>query len=150
MTRKQRSDSVTVGLVQMNCDQKPENNLKKAIARIGQAAKARAQIVCLQELFRSQYFCQTEDIALFKLAETIPGPSTEALSKVARQKEVVIVASLFEKRAAGVYHNTAVMIDSSGELVGKYRKMHIPDDPLYYEKFYFIPGDLGFQPTHTT
>jgi N-carbamoylputrescine amidase len=145
MPRKQRSDSVTVGLVQMNCDQKPENNLKKAIARIGQAAKQGAQIVCLQELFRSQYFCQTEDIALFKLAETIPGTSTEALSKVAKQKNVVIVASLFEKRASGVYHNTAVIIDKSGKIAGKYRKMHIPDDPLYYEKFYFTPGDLGFK-----
>jgi len=103
----------------------------------------------LQELFRSQYFCQTEDIQLFKLAETIPGPTTEALSKVARQRKVVIVASLFEKRAAGVYHNTAVMIDTSGKIVGKYRKMHIPEDPLYYEKFYFTPGDLGFQ-THDT
>jgi N-carbamoylputrescine amidase len=100
-------------------------------------------------LFRSQYFCQTEDIQLFKLAETIPGPTTEALGKVARQRDVVIVASLFEKRAAGVYHNTAVMIDTSGKIAGKYRKMHIPDDPLYYEKFYFTPGDLGFQ-THNT
>ena len=145
MPRKLRSDSVAVGLVQMNCDQKPEKNLKKAIAGIGQAAKKGAQIVCLQELFRSQYFCQTEDIELFKLAEPIPGPSTEALSKVAKQKNVVIVASLFEKRAAGVYHNTAVIIDKSGKIAGKYRKMHIPDDPLYYEKFYFTPGDLGFQ-----
>ena len=129
----------------MSCDLKPETNLKKAIAGIKDAAKRGAQIVCLQELFRSQYFCQTEDIQLFKLAETIPGPSTEALSKVARQKNVVIIASLFEKRAAGVYHNTAVMIDASGKIAGKYRKMHIPDDPLYYEKFYFTPGDLGFQ-----
>ena len=145
MPRKRSSDTVTVGLLQMNCDQKPENNLKKAIAGIGQAAKQGAQIVCLQELFRSQYFCQTEDIELFKLAETIPGPSTQALSKVAKQKNVVIVASLFEKRAAGVYHNTAVVIDNSGKIAGKYRKMHIPDDPLYYEKFYFTPGDLGFQ-----
>src|SRR5262249_33423203 len=117
--------------------------------RIGEAAKKGAQIVCLQELFRSQYFCQTEDIELFKLAETIPGPSTAALGKVARQKKVVIIASLFEKRAAGVYHNTAVIIDTDGNIAGKYRKMHIPDDPLYYEKFYFTPGDLGFQ-THQT
>src|SRR5262245_45158651 len=144
MPKKKKSGNVvTVGLVQMSCDLKPAANLKKAIAGINEAAKRGAQIVCLQELFRSQYFCQTEDIELFKLAETIPGPSTDALSKVARQKEVVIVASLFEKRAAGVYHNTAVMIDSSGKIVGKYRKMHIPDDPLYYEKFYFTPGDLG-------
>jgi N-carbamoylputrescine amidase len=124
-------------------------NVKKAIARIREAAKKGAQIVCLQELFRSQYFCQTEDVALFKLAESIPGPTTDALSEVARQKQVVIVASIFEKRAAGVYHNTAVVIDATGKIAGKYRKMHIPDDPLYYEKFYFTPGDLGFQ-THNT
>ena len=124
-------------------------NLKKAIVRIEEAARDGAQIVCLQELFRSQYFCQSEDIALFKLAETIPGPTTDALSKVAHQKKVVIVASIFEERAAGVYHNTAVIIDATGKIVGKYRKMHIPDDPLYYEKFYFTPGDLGFQ-THLT
>lgn len=150
MQRKTKAgDIVTVGLVQMSCEQKPETNLKKAMVGIGDAAKRGAHIVCLQELFRSQYFCQIEDIELFKLAETIPGPSTEALAKVARQKDVVIVASLFEKRAAGVYHNTAVIIDKSGKIAGKYRKMHIPDDPLYYEKFYFTPGDLGFQ-THDT
>jgi len=150
MPKKTRAgDVTTVGLVQMSCEPRPETNLKKAIAGVNDAAKRGAQIVCLQELFRSQYFCQTEDIQLFKLAETIPGPSTEALGKVARQKKVVIIASLFEKRAAGVYHNTAVMIDASGKIVGKYRKMHIPDDPLYYEKFYFTPGDLGFQ-THDT
>jgi N-carbamoylputrescine amidase len=149
MPKKAKSNIVQVGLIQMSCDQKPEANLKKAIARIGEAAKKDAQIVCLQELFRSQYFCQTEDIELFKLAETIPGPTTEVLGKVARQKNVVIVASLFEKRAAGVYHNTAVIIDATGKIAGKYRKMHIPDDPLYYEKFYFTPGDLGFQ-THDT
>ena len=149
MAKKVKRNTVKVGLVQMSCDREPEANLKKAIARIGEAAKKGAQIVCLQELFRSQYFCQTEDIALFKLAETIPGPTTEALGKVARQKKVVIIASLFEKRAAGVYHNTAVIIDANGKIAGKYRKMHIPDDPLYYEKFYFTPGDLGFQ-THDT
>ena len=149
MPRKVNTDTVTVGLVQMTCDQSPQANLKKAISRIGEAAKRGAQIICLQELFRSQYFCQTEDIELFKLAETIPGPSTEALSKVARKHRVVIVASLFEKRTAGIYHNTAVMIDADGKVAGKYRKMHIPDDPLYYEKFYFTPGDLGFQ-THKT
>jgi len=147
--KKQAPNSTTVGLVQMSCEQKPETNLKKAIAGINDAAKRGAQIVCLQELFRSQYFCQTEDIELFKLAETIPGPSTETLSKVARKNNVVVIASLFEKRAAGVYHNTAVIIDASGKIVGKYRKMHIPDDPLYYEKFYFTPGDLGFK-THDT
>ena len=149
MVKRANSNSVAVALVQMNCDIEPELNLKKAIARIGEAAKKGAQIVCLQELFRSQYFCQTEDIELFKLAETIPGPSTEKLCRVARQKKVVVIASLFEKRAAGVYHNTAVIIDADGEISGKYRKMHIPDDPLYYEKFYFTPGDLGFQ-THQT
>ena len=144
-----KAEIVSVGLVQMSCEAKPAANLKKAIARIAEAAKRGAQIVCLQELFRSQYFCQTEDVELFKLAETIPGPSTEVLSKVARQNKVVIIASLFEKRAAGVYHNTAVIIDANGKIAGKYRKMHIPDDPLYYEKFYFTPGDLGFQ-THET
>lgn len=135
--------------MQMSCDPKPAANVKKAIARITEAVQKGAQIVCLQELFRSQYFCQTEDIEFFKLAETIPGPSTEALCKVARQKKIVIVASLFEKRAAGIYHNTAVILDASGKIAGKYRKMHIPDDPLYYEKFYFTPGDLGFK-THNT
>ncbi|MGH9880302.1 MAG: carbon-nitrogen hydrolase [Pyrinomonadaceae bacterium] len=149
MPKKGTATSVSIGLIQMSCDQKPERNLKKAIARIEEAAKKGAQIVCLQELFRSQYFCQTEDIELFKLAETIPGPSTDALAKVARQKKVAIVASLFEKRAAGLYHNTAVVLDADGTIAGKYRKMHIPDDPLYYEKFYFTPGDLGFQ-THDT
>src|ERR1700755_1725921 len=113
MPKKKRADVVNVGLVQMSCEPEPEKNLKKAIAGINDAAKRGAQIVCLQELFRSQYFCQTEDIQLFKLAENIPGPTTEALSKVARQRKVVIVASLFEKRAAGVYHNTAVMSDAS-------------------------------------
>ncbi len=147
--KKLASNVINVGMVQMSCVPKPETNLRKAIAGINEAAKRGAQIICLQELFRSQYFCQTENIELFKLAETIPGPSTDALSKVARQKNVVIIASLFEKRAAGVYHNTAVMIDASGKIVGKYRKMHIPDDPLFYEKFYFTPGDLGFQ-THNT
>ena len=140
---------VTVGLLQMSCGLEPEANLKKAIGRIGEAAKKGARIVCLPELFRSQYFCQNEDIKNFKLAETIPGPSTEALSKVARQKKIVIVASIFEKRTAGIYHNTAVVIDANGKIAGKYRKMHIPDDPLYYEKFYFTPGDLGFR-THET
>jgi N-carbamoylputrescine amidase len=150
MPKKKRDGNLTtVGLVQMSCEQKPETNLKKAIAGINEAARRGAQIVCLQELFRSRYFCQTEDIELFKLAETIPGPSTDALAKVARQKKVVVIASLFEKRTAGVYHNTAVIIDASGKIAGKYRKMHIPDDPLYYEKFYFTPGDLGFQ-THNT
>ena len=149
MPKNRKSTSVTIGLVQMSCDLKPEANFKKAITRIGETVKKGAQIVCLQELFRSQYFCQTEDIELFNLAETIPGPSTDALCEVARQKRVVIVASLFEKRTAGIYHNTAVIIDADGKIAGKYRKMHIPDDPLYYEKFYFTPGDLGFNTHHT-
>src|SRR3989454_6548839 len=149
MPKQPKMNSVGVGLVQMSCDPKPATNLKKAIARIGEAAKEGAQIVCVQELFRSQYFCQNEDIKNFTLAELIPGPSTEALREVARQKKVVIVASLFEKRTAGIYHNTAVIIDADGKIAGKYRKMHIPDDPLYYEKFYFTPGDLGFNTHHT-
>lgn len=149
MPKKAKSNNVKVGLVQMSCDEKPEANFKKAVARIVEAAKKGAQIVCLQELFRSRYFCQTEDTSLFQLAETIPGPSTEALSKVARQHKVVVVASLFEKRTPGIYHNTAVILNADGKIAGKYRKMHIPDDPLYYEKFYFTPGDLGFQ-THDT
>src|SRR6266498_993859 len=122
MVKRAAGNTVKVGLVQMSCDQKPEANLRKAIARITDAARKGAQIVCLQELFRSQYFCQTEDIDLFKLAETIPGPTTDSLTKVARQKKIVIVASVFEKRAAGVYHNTAVIIDASGKIAGKYRK----------------------------
>lgn len=149
MPKKVKPDTATIGLVQMTCGQDPQANLKKALGRCEEAAKKGAQIVCLQELFRSQYFCQTEDIQLFKLAESIPGPSTESLAKVARKHGIVIVASLFEKRTAGIYHNTAVIIDADGKLAGKYRKMHIPDDPLYYEKFYFTPGDLGFQ-THAT
>jgi N-carbamoylputrescine amidase len=137
-------DVVTLGLVQMSANEKPEANLSKAMARIREAAKKGAQIVCLQELFRSPYFCQSEDQRSFRLAETIPGPSTDALGGLAREMDVVIAASLFEKRSAGIYHNTAVVIDGDGSIVGKYRKMHIPDDPLYYEKFYFTPGDLGF------
>lgn len=149
MPKKSKSNSVTVGLIQMSCGPNPDDNFKKAVSRIREAAKQGAQIVCLQELFRSQYFCQTEDVKLFSLAEPIPGPSTEALARVAREKKIVIVASLFEKRTAGIYHNTAVIINADGKIAGKYRKMHIPDDPLYYEKFYFTPGDLGFQ-THDT
>jgi N-carbamoylputrescine amidase len=144
-----RTDNPVVGLVQMTCDERPEKNLKKALERIDDAARRGATVVCLQELFRSQYFCQSEDIKLFSLAESIPGPSTEAIGKLAKQKKVVVVASLFERRAAGVYHNTAVVLDNNGQIAGKYRKMHIPDDPLYYEKFYFTPGDLGFL-THDT
>jgi N-carbamoylputrescine amidase len=134
----------TVGLIQMSCSLDPGENFDKAEARIQEAAKRGAQIICLQELFRSQYFCREENAELFELAEAIPGPSTEALAKLARSLKVVIIGSLFERRAAGIYHNTAVAIDADGALLGKYRKMHIPDDPLYYEKFYFTPGDLGF------
>jgi N-carbamoylputrescine amidase len=139
------STKFTIGLVQMRCGLDPRENLDKAAERIVEAAKEGAQIVCLQELFRSQYFCQKEDAATFDLAEPIPGPSTELLGKIARDKGVVVIASLFERRAAGLYHNTAAILDADGALRGLYRKMHIPDDPLYYEKYYFTPGDLGFR-----
>jgi N-carbamoylputrescine amidase len=129
----------------MSCSERPADNVDKAIDKIRRAARDGASIVCLQELFRSRYFCQKEDVALFKLAETIPGPTSSALAKIAKEKKITIVASLFEKRSHGVYHNTAVILDPDGKIAGKYRKMHIPDDPLYYEKFYFTPGDLGFQ-----
>ena len=129
----------------MACSVDPNENLAKAVWRIREAAGRGAQIVCLQELFRSQYFCREENAGLFDLAESIPGPSTETLSKLAGELGVVIVGSLFERRAAGVYHNTAAIIDADGSLRGIYRKMHIPDDPLYFEKFYFTPGDLGFR-----
>ena len=133
---------VYLGLVQMSCSADPAANLAKAIRGIREAAQRGAQIVCLQELFRSPYFCQTEDHKFFSLAEAIPGPTTDALSDVAKELGVVIVASLFEKRAEGLYHNTAAVIDADGAFLGKYRKMHIPDDPQYLEKFYFTPGDL--------
>lgn len=127
----------------MTCSEEPSENLQKAVARIRDAAGLGAQVVCLQELFRSQYFCRQEDAALFDLAEPIPGESTEVIGKVAKECGVVVVASLFERRAAGLYHNTAAVLDADGSLLGIYRKMHIPDDPLYYEKFYFTPGDLA-------
>jgi len=138
-------DKYTVGLVQMSATIDPEANLQRAVAFVEQAAADGADVVCLPELFRSQYFCQREDAEMFELAEPIPGPSTEALGKVACARNVTIVASLFERRAAGIYHNTIALIDPQGEVAGLYRKMHIPDDPAYYEKFYFTPGDLGFQ-----
>jgi len=138
-------DKFRVGLVQMSATPDPDKNLQRAIDRLHQAQARGAQIVCLPELFQTQYFCQREDAALFDLAEPIPGPTTVRLSEVAKQLRIVLIASLFERRAAGVYHNTAVMIDADGSLRGIYRKMHIPDDPLYYEKFYFTPGDLGFK-----
>jgi N-carbamoylputrescine amidase len=139
----------TAGLVQMSCTANPDENLQKAAAFVEDAAHRGAEIVCLPELFRSQYFCQREDAGLFDLAETVPGPTTETLGKVAKDRGVVIVAPLFERRAPGVYHNSAAVIDASGEVVGLYRKMHIPDDPAYYEKFYFTPGDLGFRAFNT-
>jgi N-carbamoylputrescine amidase len=134
-----------IALVQMRCSTDPADNMARAIARIRAAAGDGAHLICLPELFRSQYFCQTEDHANFDLAEPIPGPSTAALAEVARETGTVLIGSLFERRAAGVYHNTAVIIDADGRLLGSYRKMHIPDDPFYYEKFYFTPGDLGFR-----
>ena len=138
-------EKFSVGLVQMSAGPEPEKNLQHAIAMVHDAAGRGAQIICLPELFQTQYFCQREDAALFDLAEPIPGPTTAKLSELAKQLRIVLIASLFEKRAAGVYHNTAAMFDSDGTLRGLYRKMHIPDDPLYYEKFYFTPGDLGFR-----
>jgi N-carbamoylputrescine amidase len=145
-TRKSsKSGPVVLGLIQTRCSADAEENFARTVRAIGQAAKDGAQIICTQELFRTQYFCQSENHDYFKLAEQIPGPSTAALQKLARRHRVVIIASLFEKRAAGVYHNTAAIIDSNGEFMGIYRKMHVPDDPLFYEKFYFTPGDLGFR-----
>jgi N-carbamoylputrescine amidase len=147
-----------VALIQMSCGPEPADNLAKALDRVSDAARKGARVVCLPELFQTQYFCQREDAALFDLAETIPGPGTEKLAAAARRNNVVLIASLFEKRAPGVYHNTAAIFDGNGDgnsesggaLVGIYRKMHIPDDPLYYEKFYFTPGDLGFKAFDTS
>jgi len=135
----------TIGLVQMSCSPDPDQNLARAAEQAGEAARMGAQIVCLPELFRTQYFCQREDAGLFNLAEPVPGPTTELMSRIAREKKIVIIASVFERRARGLYHNTAVVLDADGSIKGIYRKMHIPDDPLYYEKFYFTPGDLGFR-----
>jgi N-carbamoylputrescine amidase len=139
-----------LGLVQMRCTTDPAANVERAVAGIREAAGRGAKVVCLPELFRTQYFCQREDAALFDLAEPIPGPTSERVATVAKELGVVVVASLFERRAAGVYHNTAVTLDADGRLAGRYRKMHIPDDPLYYEKFYFTPGDLGFGAVDTS
>ena len=138
-----------VGLVQMKMSPDPEANLRRAVTRVREAAAAGAAVVCLPELFRSQYFAQREDHAAFDLAEPIPGPTTAALATVAREAGVVIVVPLFERRAPGLYHNSAVILDADGETAGMYRKMHIPDDPAYYEKFYFTPGDLGFRALDT-
>jgi N-carbamoylputrescine amidase len=136
---------VAIALLQHACTAEPAANLKKTLALADEAAQRGAQVICTQELFRSQYFCQNEDHANFRLAEKIPGPATEAFQKLAKKRGVVVIASLFEKRASGLYHNTAAIIDADGSLLGIYRKMHIPDDPLYYEKFYFTPGDTGFR-----
>ena len=140
---------VRLGLLQQACSADPRANLKKTLALAERAARQGAQIICTQELFRSQYFCQSEDHANFALAESIPGPTTGAFQKLAKKHGVVVIASVFEKRAAGLYHNTAAIIDADGALLGIYRKMHIPDDPLFYEKFYFAPGDLGFRAWQT-
>lgn len=140
---------VNLGLIQMSCTADPAANLQKALQRMEQAADQGAQIICTQELFTSLYFCDREDYRNFELAEPVPGPTTETLMAFARKRQVVVVASLFEKRASGVFHNTAVVIDADGRYLGKYRKMHIPDDPGYYEKFYFTPGDLGYRVFHT-
>ncbi len=136
---------VKVGIVQMSCSDNKQANLQKAIGKIKETASKGAQIICLQELFTSLYFCDVEDYDNFKLAEPIPGPSTDTLSETAKELGVVIIASLFEKRAQGLYHNTTAVLDADGSYLGKYRKMHIPDDPAYYEKFYFTPGDLGYK-----
>jgi N-carbamoylputrescine amidase len=143
------SQIVTIGLIQTACSPDPAANLEQTLAAAERAARDGAQIICTQELFRSQYFCQSEDYQYFQLAEPIPGPTTGAFEKLAKQHQVVIIASLFERRTSGLYHNTAAVIDADGTLLGVYRKMHIPDDPLYYEKFYFTPGDLGFRAWQT-
>jgi N-carbamoylputrescine amidase len=137
--------TVNIGLVQLRCTPDPEENTRRAVAGVREAAAQGAHVICLPELFRSLYFCQSEEHVNFALAEPIPGPSTETFGALARELGVVIVASLFEKRAEGLYHNTAAVLDADGSYLGKYRKMHIPDDPLFYEKFYFTPGDLGFK-----
>ncbi len=135
----------TIGIIQMRMQSSPKANMDAAIAHLFEAKKRGVQVACLPELFLSPYFCQTEDHDFFSLAEAVPGPSTDALGKIAKELEMVIVASLFERRSAGMYHNTTAVIDADGTYLGKYRKMHIPDDPRYYEKFYFTPGDLGFK-----
>src|ERR1017187_2030391 len=147
--KRAASSIVKLGLIQTSVSASPKVNLQKTISLVERAAKSGAKIICTQELFRSQYFCQSEDHKNFTLAEKIPGPTTDAFCKLAKKHKVVIIASLFEKRASGVYHNTAAVIDADGSLLGIYRKMHIPDDPLYYEKFYFTPGDLGFKSWQT-
>jgi N-carbamoylputrescine amidase len=144
-----RETQLKIAVIQTECSANPAENVSKTLAAVEEAADRGARIVCTQELFRSQYFCQSEDHEYFKLAEPIPGPTTEQFQAVARKRELVLVVSLFERRASGLYHNTAAIIDADGSLLGIYRKMHIPDDPLYYEKFYFTPGDLGFKSWRT-
>lgn len=139
-----------VGVIQMACSANPVENVERAAAKVEEAVKGGAQVICLPELFRSHYFCQKEDAALFDLAEPLPGPSTEAFGKIAKSHRVTILVSVFERRTAGVYHNSIAVLDERGEMAGLYRKMHIPDDPAYYEKFYFTPGDRGFQSIKTT
>jgi N-carbamoylputrescine amidase len=143
-------NTIKAGLVQMACTPDKAGNIQKSINEIKKCASAGAELVVLQELHSSLYFCQTEDTVMFDLAEPIPGPSTKIFSEVAKENNIVLVTSLFEKRAAGLYHNTAVVFEKDGSIAGKYRKMHIPDDPAYYEKFYFTPGDLGFNPIKTS
>ncbi len=150
MTQNRQPRPFSIGLIQMSCSIDPADNLERAVAMLGEAARRGAQIACLPELFRTQYFCQTEEAARFDLSEPIPGPTTEMLAGVAKETGMAVVGSIFERRAAGIYHNTAVVIDADGSLRGRYRKMHIPDDPLYYEKYYFTPGDLGFQAFETS
>ena len=149
-----KTNSTRIALIQMSCESDTAANLEKAADRVREAARAGANIICLPELFRAQYFCQREEHALFDTAESIPGPSTERLSAIAREENVVVIASLFERRAPGLYHNTAAILDPAAapphNILGLYRKMHIPDDPLYYEKFYFTPGDLGFKAMPTS
>ena len=143
-------NNLKIALVQMACGDVPKENLGSAVAKVEEASRRGAGVVCLPELFRSRYFCQKEDAALFDLAEPVPGPSTEALGKVAGQLNVVIIVPVFERRTAGIYHNSVVVVDSDGSIAGLYRKMHVPDDPAYYEKFYFTPGDRGFQAIRTS
>ena len=143
-------NNLTIALVQMSCGALPDENLGSALAKVEEASRRGAKVICLPELFRSQYFCQKEDPALFDLAESVPGPSTEALGKVAGKHKVVIIVPIFERRTAGIYHNSVVVVDSDGSIAGFYRKMHVPDDPAYYEKFYFTPGDRGFQAIQTS
>jgi len=149
MSKKSNSKKFKIALLQFAMNKNSNDNLKKALSFIRKAAKKGAKVVCLPELFKSQYFCQTEDINNFDLAETIPGESTELIGKVAKENKIIVITSLFEKRASGIYHNTVAVINEKGSIAGTYRKMHIPDDPAYYEKFYFTPGDLGYKSFET-